>query len=167
MPHKHIIVHSLILTPASLHLCQIFYGIGPLKFLANGLNIVGCFMLGVVAQNLKPVKILATCKRMQQLTTLLRQQCWELLLPFAHSLTYVAFVSISFAPFHPIPSRTSRTSTTWLRVDRNGCYACHPGYWTHICRSSFSGYNSFVLGLGSIVNIFGSLFFPPYSARPC
>ena len=89
-----------------------------------------CVLLGVAAQNLKPVKILATCKRMQQLTTLLRQQCWELLLPFAHSLTYVAFVSISFAPFHPIPSRTSRTSTTWLRVDRNGCYACHPGYWT-------------------------------------
>ena len=126
-----------------------------------------CVLLGVAAQNLKPVKILATCKRMQQLTTLLRHQCWELSLPFARSLTYVAFVSISFAPFHPIPSRTSRTSTTWLRVDRNDCYACHPGYWTHICRSSFSGYNSFILRLGSIVNIFRSLFSPPYSARPC
>ena len=155
MPHKHIIVHSLILTPASLHLCQIFYGIGPLKFLANGLNIVGCF------------KILATCKRMQQLTILLRQQCWELSLPFARRLTCVAFVSISFAPFHPIPSRFSRTSTTWLKVDRNGCYACHPGYWTHIRRSSFSGYNSFVLGIGCIVNIFRSLFSLPYSAMPC
>ena len=52
-------------------------------------------LLGVVAQSLKPVKLLATCKRTQQLPTMLRpfargfklrangrndsQHCWELL----------------------------------------------------------------------------------------
>ena len=36
-------------------------------------------LLHVVAQKLKPVKLLATCKRTQQLPTLLGQQCWELL----------------------------------------------------------------------------------------
>ena len=36
-------------------------------------------LLHVVAQNLKPVKLLATCKRTRQLPTLLGQQCWELL----------------------------------------------------------------------------------------
>ena len=35
-------------------------------------------LLRVVAQSLKPVKLLATCKR--------RQQCWELLRPFARIL---------------------------------------------------------------------------------
>ena len=54
-----------------------------------------CVLLGVVAQSLKPVKLLATCKRTQQLPTMLRpfargfklrangrnnsQHCWELL----------------------------------------------------------------------------------------
>ena len=33
---------------------------------------------------LTPVKRLATCKRMQQRPTLLGQQCWELLRPFAN-----------------------------------------------------------------------------------
>ena len=42
-----------------------------------------CVSLGVVAQSLKPVKRLAACKRTQQLPTLLAQQCWELLRPFA------------------------------------------------------------------------------------
>ena len=37
-----------------------------------------CELLGVVAQNLKPVKLLATCKRTQQLPAMLR--------PFARSL---------------------------------------------------------------------------------
>ena len=83
------------------------------------------------------------------------------------NLACVAFVSISFAPLHPIPSCFSCTSPSWLKVDGNDCYTCYPGYWTHICRSSFPGYNSFVLGIGSIVNIFCSLFFQPYSARPC
>ena len=55
-------------------------------------NIVGCFMLrsfahpvaccyllsGVVAQILKPGKLLATCKRTQQIPTMLDQHCWEL-----------------------------------------------------------------------------------------
>ena len=119
-----------------------------------------CVLFGVVAQNLKPVKILATCKRMQQLTTLLRQQCWELLLPFAHSLTYVAFVSISFAPFHPIPSRTSRTSTTWLRVDRNGCYACHPGYWTQYMSQLFFRLQLFYFEAGFHCEHFSFIVFP-------
>ena len=39
----------------------------------------------VVAQSLKPIKRLAACKRTQQLPTLMAQQCWELLRPFAHS----------------------------------------------------------------------------------
>ena len=45
-------------------------------------------LLRVVAQSLKPVKRLATCKRTQQLLTLFvgpSQQCWELLRPFACS----------------------------------------------------------------------------------
>ena len=40
-----------------------------------------CELLGVVAQNLKPVKLLATCKRTQQLPAMLR--------PFARSLTEI------------------------------------------------------------------------------
>ena len=40
---------------------------------------VACYVLsGVVAQSLKPVKLLATCKRTQQLPTMLDQHCWEL-----------------------------------------------------------------------------------------
>ena len=45
-----------------------------------------CKLLGVVVQSLKLVKLLAMCKWTQQLSTLLGQQCWELLCPFAHSL---------------------------------------------------------------------------------
>ena len=56
---------------------------------ANGPDIVECYMLRpfahqrcmllrVVAQSLKPVKLLAPCKR--------TQYCWELLRPFARSL---------------------------------------------------------------------------------
>ena len=59
----------------------------------NGRNIAGCYMvrpfahpvscccmlLGVVAESLKPVKLLATCKRTQQLPTMLR--------PFARGLS--------------------------------------------------------------------------------
>ena len=41
--------------------------------------------LGVVAQSLKPFKLLATCKRTQQLLAMLGQQCWELLRPFSRS----------------------------------------------------------------------------------
>ena len=48
-------------------------------------NVVA-MLLGVVAQSLKLVKPLAVCKWTQQLSTLLGQQCWELLCPFAHSL---------------------------------------------------------------------------------
>ena len=43
-------------------------------------SIVGCYMLRplrVVAQILKPVKLLAACKQTQQLST--ARQCWELL----------------------------------------------------------------------------------------
>ena len=48
-----------------------------------------CWMrLGVVAQSLKPVKRLTTCKRTQQLPILLGQQCWELLRPFVRKLIY-------------------------------------------------------------------------------
>ena len=42
-------------------------------------------LLEVVVQSLKLVKILATQKPMQQFPTLLGQQCWELLRPFARS----------------------------------------------------------------------------------
>ena len=41
--------------------------------------------LRVVAQSLKPFKLLATCKRTQQLLAMLGQQCWELLRPFSRS----------------------------------------------------------------------------------
>ena len=44
---------------------------------------------GVVVQNLKPVDLLATCKRTQQRPTLLGQQWWELLHPFARSFDAV------------------------------------------------------------------------------
>ena len=44
-----------------------------------------CMLLGVAAQSLKPVKLLATCKRTQQLPTLLGQPCSELLRPFSRS----------------------------------------------------------------------------------
>ena len=36
-------------------------------------------LLGVVAQCLKPVRVLSTSKRTQQLPTMLAQRCWELL----------------------------------------------------------------------------------------
>ena len=45
-----------------------------------------CVLLGVVAQSLKPVKLLAPWKRTQELPILLGQQCWELLRPFTRSL---------------------------------------------------------------------------------
>ena len=48
-----------------------------------------CALLGVVVQSLKPVKLLATCKRTQQRPTLLSQQWWELLHPFARSFDSV------------------------------------------------------------------------------
>ena len=79
----------------------------------TALNIVECYMLrplahsvacccnvvamllGVVAQSLKLVKLLAVCKWTQQLSTLLGQQCWELLCPFAHSLNTSNFIHIT------------------------------------------------------------------------
>ena len=45
-----------------------------------------CELLGVVAQSLKPVKLLAMSQRTQQLPTLLGQQYWELLPPFERNL---------------------------------------------------------------------------------
>ena len=86
-----------------------------LKPPANGHNIVGqqqilrlfahpvaccCVLLGVVAaQSLKPVKLLATWKRTQQL-----QQCWELLRPFQTMLWEKKFywyeAVISIFPSH-------------------------------------------------------------------
>jgi len=44
-------------------------------------------LLHVVAQSLIPVKRLAKCNRTQQLPTMLGYQCWELLRPFARSLS--------------------------------------------------------------------------------
>ena len=38
-----------------------------------------CMFLGDVGQSLKPVKLLAMCKRTQQLPTLLDVTCWEML----------------------------------------------------------------------------------------
>ena len=46
-----------------------------------------CVLLGVVAQSLKPVKRPTTCKRAQQVPTLSGQQFWQLLRPFARSLS--------------------------------------------------------------------------------
>ena len=43
---------------------------------------VCCVLLGIVAQSFNPVKLSATCKRTQQLSTLLGEQCWGLLCPF-------------------------------------------------------------------------------------
>ena len=48
-----------------------------------------CVLFGDAAQSLKPIKRLFSCKRTQQLPTLVRQQCWEFLRPFARSLTEV------------------------------------------------------------------------------
>ena len=72
----------------------------------NGQNIVGqqlptcwmlhvasvstpcCMLLGVVAQSLKLVKLLATSKRTQHLPEVWGQQCWELSHPFARSFSF-------------------------------------------------------------------------------
>ena len=48
----------------------------------------GCVLLGVVAQSLKRVKLLAAFKQTQQIPTLLGQQCWELLSPFVRSFIF-------------------------------------------------------------------------------
>ena len=64
-----------------------------------------CMLLGVVAQSLKVVKLLATCKRTQQLPTLLGQQSRELLRLFAHSLID-QWVSI-FLPREKQPPQSS------------------------------------------------------------
>ena len=53
-----------------------------------------CVLLGVVAQNLKPVKLLATCKRTQQPPTLLGQPCLELLRPFVRSFRLCSVKSV-------------------------------------------------------------------------
>ena len=65
-----------------------------------------CALLGVVVQSLKPVKLLAKCKRIQQRPALLGQQWWELLHPFARSfdsvglsLTTSGFFLFSFSFF--------------------------------------------------------------------
>ena len=47
-----------------------------------------CVLLGVVAQSLKQVKLIAAFKQTQQLPTLLGQQCWELLCPFVPSFIF-------------------------------------------------------------------------------
>ena len=57
----------------------------------------------VGAQSLKPVKLLATSKRTRRLPTLLAQQCWEILRPFARSLS---------------PAVTSTVFFIWQRGDR-------------------------------------------------
>ena len=46
-------------------------------------------LLHVVAQSLKPVKLLATRKRTQQLPILLGRQCWELLCPFVRRFNLI------------------------------------------------------------------------------
>ena len=83
---------------------EFIHNINKLKACVNGRNVVGqqrpallrpfahpaaccCVLLRVVEQSLKPVKLLATCKRTQQLPSLLGQPYWELLRPFAQSLT--------------------------------------------------------------------------------
>ena len=70
----------------------------------NGRNIVECYMLrpfahpvacfcvllGVVAQSLEPVKLLAAFKQTQQLPILLGQQCWELWCPFVRRFNLIS-----------------------------------------------------------------------------
>ena len=70
----------------------------------NGRNVVGCYilrpfahpvacccaLLGEVAQSLKPVKLLAACKRTQQLPILSDQQCWELLCQFVRRFNLIS-----------------------------------------------------------------------------
>ena len=53
-----------------------------------------CVLLGVVAQSLKPVKLLATGKRTQQPPTLLGQPCSELLRPFVRSFRLCSVKSV-------------------------------------------------------------------------
>ena len=107
-----------------------------------------CVLLGVVAQKLKPVKLLAMCKRMQQPTRLLGQQSLELLRPFTRNLACVAFVPISFAPLHPIPSRFSCPSPTWLKADTHGGFCSRSVLQAHFARvSTYEGALSSSLNL--------------------
>ena len=48
----------------------------------------GCVLLGVVAQSLKQVKLIAAFQQTQQLPTLLGQHYWELLCPFVRSFIF-------------------------------------------------------------------------------
>ena len=50
-----------------------------------------CVLLGVIVQSLKPVKLLAICKRTQQLPTLLGQPCSELIVLQVEFIGYSLF----------------------------------------------------------------------------
>ena len=105
-----------------------------------------CVLLGVVAQSLKPVKRLATCKRTQQLTTLLGQQCWELLRPFTPGFK------------QQIPQATIAQSQfkVYDGIFANSCPASRIRYFarSQICRVTCSERNkeSFSLGYGLLVH---------------
>ena len=86
-------------------------------------NIVGAPVLGVVASVCTPLPT-----RTQQLPTLLAQQCWELLYPFAlHLPTRTQQLSILLAHqcwelLHPLPNNSHRC---WRNNAGNCCVCLH------------------------------------------
>ena len=108
---------------------------------ANGRNIVGqqlptlfdvtcwirlhrCVLLGVDAQSLKPVKLLATCKRTQQLPTMSVQHCWgscwpTMLRPFAPGLRLRSHRCRS--NFQPVEKFDRALRFTWNRSIFSRC----------------------------------------------
>ena len=105
-----------------------------------------CCMLLRVAQSLKPVKLLATWKRTQQLTALLGQQCWELLRPFTPGFK------------QQIPQATIAQSQfkVYDGIFANSCPASRTRYFarSQICLVTCSERNkeSFSLGYGLLVH---------------
>ena len=94
--------------------------LGPRTLITHGLQrLMGCIdapqvptFLGVVASICKPLPT-----RTQQLPTLLAQQCWELLRPFALSLTLIkeGFRVIWYLVSFHIGQHTGRKQWTYLR----------------------------------------------------
>ena len=86
--------------------------------------------------NLKPVKLLATGKRTQQLLTLLGQQCWKFLRPLARSFMALSFVQIVFFPlfltnyytlYHTQKQREIKIKRR-LKLNHNTFGICRWGY---------------------------------------
>ena len=67
---------------------------------------------------------------------------------FTRNLACVAFVPISFAPLHPIPSRFSCPSPTWLKADTHGGFCSRSVLQAHFARvSTYEGALSSSLNL--------------------